>query len=154
VDDALVGERLDDPYFDAAPPKTTGRERFGHDYAREFVAAGRERGLDDDSLVATATALTAQSIADAYDQFSPQSPEEIVVSGGGASNPTMLAMLESRADCPVVQSRDAGIDADSKEAALFALLGVARLDGVAANVPSATGADRPVLLGKRSGVSP
>ncbi|MFB6087207.1 MAG: anhydro-N-acetylmuramic acid kinase [Haloarculaceae archaeon] len=154
VDEGLVAETLDDPYFHEAPPKSTGRERFGHDYAREFIAAGRERGLDDDSLVATATAVTAQSIADAYERFSPRYPDEIVVSGGGVYNPTMLAMLDDRTDCPVSRSRAAGLDADSKEAALFALLGAARLDGVAANVPRATGARRPVVLGKRSEVSP
>ncbi|MFB6194567.1 MAG: anhydro-N-acetylmuramic acid kinase [Haloplanus sp.] len=152
VDEGLVAQFLDDPYFREAPPKSTGRERFGHDYARRFVAAGRERGLADADLVASATALTAQSIADAYESFSPTYPDEVYVSGGGASNPTMLAMLEDRLDCPVFRSREAGIGADRKEAVLFALLGVARLDGVPGNVPTATGADRPVTLGKVSEV--
>lgn len=150
VDEDLVAAFLADPYFEAAPPKSTGREQFGHAYADRFREAGRERGLDDESLVASATALTAQSIADAYEAFAARPPDEVVVSGGGASNPTMLAMLADRADTPVVRSDEYGIGADCKEAALFALLGVARLDGVPGNVPAATGADRAVTLGKRS----
>lgn len=151
VDEELVTTFLDAPYFQQPPPKTTGREQFGHDYARSFVAAARERGLDDASVVASATALTARSIADAYEAFSPRSPDEIVVSGGGAYNPTLLSMLDERAACPVARSGEYGLEADRKEAALFALLAVASLDGVPNNVPAATGADRPVTLGKRSG---
>ncbi|WP_436912373.1 anhydro-N-acetylmuramic acid kinase [Halosimplex marinum] len=154
VDDGLVAEFLDDPYFRRAPPKTTGRERFGREYARRFVAAARDRGCSDPDVVASATALTAQSIADAYAAFAPTYPDEVFVSGGGAENPTLLAMLDERVDCPVARSEAAGVGADRKEAALFALLGVARLDGVPSNVPAATGADRPVTMGKVSEVEP
>lgn len=150
ADERLVAAFLDDPYFETPPPKTTGRERFGHDYAREFVAAAHERDLADDDIVASATALTARSIADAYDRFADPYPDRIVVSGGGANNPTLLAMLDDRTDCPVERSESLGVDADAKEAALFALLGVTALDGVPNNVPRATGADRPVTLGKIS----
>lgn len=154
VDDDLVAAFLDDPYFRQEPPKTTGRERFGREYARRFVAAARDRGCADEDVVASATALTAQSIADAYEDFAPTYPDEVFVSGGGASNPTLLAMLRDRVDCPVSPSEAAGVGADEKEAVLFALLGAARLDGVASNVPSATGADRPVALGKVSEAEP
>ncbi|WP_238398302.1 anhydro-N-acetylmuramic acid kinase [Halorussus salinus] len=150
VDDGLVSEFLDAPYFDAAPPKTTGRERFGHDYAREFAATARDRDCDDADIVASATALTARSIADAYDRFADPYPDRIVVSGGGANNPTLLDMLDDRTDCPVERLESLGVDSDAKEAALFALLGVTALDGVANNVPRATGADRAVTLGKLS----
>lgn len=150
VDEALLAKFLDDPYFAQSPPKSTGRERFGHDYARRFVAAGVERGLSDADLVASATALTARSIAAAYEDFSPRYPDEIYVSGGGAFNPTLVTMLDEATDSPVGRSHELGIAADCKEAALFALLGVARLDDVPGNVPAATGADEPVVLGKRS----
>ena len=150
IDSGLVDTFLDDPFFEAAPPKTTGRERFGHDYAREFVAAGRERGRDDVDLVASATALTARSIAESYDRFADHYPDQIVVSGGGAHNSTLLGMLDEHTRCPVVRLDEFGIDGDAKEAALFALLAVTALDGVPNNVPSATGAERPVALGKLS----
>lgn len=150
ADEKLVSEFLDDPYFEAAPPKTTGRERFGHHYAREFVAAGRDRDCADADIVASATALTARSIADAYDRFADPYPDRIVVSGGGANNPTLLAMLDERTRSPVERLEALGIDGDAKEAALFALLGITALDGVPNNVPRATGAERAVTLGKLS----
>lgn len=150
VDDDLVATFLDEPYFQAAPPKTTGREHFGRAYAEGFVAASRERGLADEDIVATATALTARSIADAYDRFAPQYPDEVYVSGGGANNPTLMAMLEGAVDAPVHRLNTLGMDGDAKEAALFALLAVTRLDGVPNNVPQATGADEPVVMGKVS----
>lgn len=151
VDDDLVAAFLDDPYFAAEPPKSTGRERFGSQFAEEFLAAGRDRGLSDEELVASATALTTRSIADAYERFSPRYPDEIYVSGGGASNPTLVGMLDEATDAPVARSEELGVDADGKEAALFALLGVAAVDGVPNNVPRATGASRPVVMGKVSG---
>jgi anhydro-N-acetylmuramic acid kinase len=150
VDDDLVAAFLDDPYFAEQPPKSTGRERFGHEYARRFVDAGRKRGLDDESIVASATALTARSIADAYERFAPRYPDEVVVSGGGAYNPTLCSMLDDATDCPVRRSNELGLPADRKEAALFALLGATCLDGLPNSVPSATGADEPVVLGKLS----
>jgi anhydro-N-acetylmuramic acid kinase len=150
VDDQLVADFLDDPYFAKAPPKTTGRERFGHHYAQEFLAAARERGLADDDAVASATALTARSIANAYDRFADPYPDRIVVSGGGASNPTLLSMLDQHTESPVEPLESLGVDSDAKEAALFALLASTSLDGVANNVPRATGADEAVTLGKIS----
>jgi anhydro-N-acetylmuramic acid kinase len=150
VDDDLVATFLDEPYFQAAPPKTTGREQFGREYAERFVAAGRNRELDDEDIVASATALTARSIADAYDRFAPRYPEEVYVSGGGANNPTLMAMLETAVDAPVHRLEALGMNGDAKEAALFALLAVARLDEVPNNLPRATGADEPVIMGKVS----
>lgn len=150
VNGALVDKLLDDPYFEAAPPKTTGREQFGHRYAREFIRLAREHGCHGDDIVASATALTAESIADAYERFADPYPDRIVVSGGGANNPTLLSMLDERTDCPVERLDALGVDSDAKEAALFALLGVTTIDGVANNVPRATGASRAVTLGKLS----
>lgn len=152
VDSGLVASFLETDYFTAEPPKTTGREEFGHDYVREFVAAGRERGCADEDLVASATMLTARSIADAYERFAPTYPDRAIVSGGGTENPTLMGMLRVELDCPVDPVDDHGVRSDAKEAALMALLGRYRVDGVPGNVPSATGADRAVVMGKRSGV--
>lgn len=150
VSDELVAAFLDEAYFERPPPKTTGREAFGRPYARRFVAAGRERGLDTADIVASATALTARSVAEAYERFVDGSPDRVIVSGGGTRNPTLLSMLRKSVDRPVEPLDAHGHDAEAKEAMLFALLGVAHLDGVPGNVPDATGARRAVCLGKRS----
>lgn len=150
IDDGLVDTLLDDPYFREAPPKSTGREYFGHHYARRLVEAGRERGLAEPDIVASATSLTARSIANAYERFATPYPDEVYVSGGGAANPTLMGMLNAVVDAPVEPLGALGVDSDAKEAALFALLGATHLDGVPNNVPAATGADRPVVMGKRS----
>lgn len=151
VDDGLVTRFLDDEYFARAPPKTTGREYFDAAYVDRFLTAGRDRGLSDVDLVASATALTARSIADAYEQFCDPYPEEVLVSGGGARNRTLMELLRAAVGAPV-ERLEARTDmiGDQKEAALFALLGIMRLDGVPNNVPSATGADRPAVMGKVS----
>ncbi|WP_435156582.1 anhydro-N-acetylmuramic acid kinase [Haladaptatus sp. DFWS20] len=149
VSDAILSDALDEDYFRAEPPKSTGREQFGRTYAREFIATCRERDLPDEDIVATATALTARSIAEAYHRFLPQTPDEVVVSGGGAFNPTLVGMLDAELNAPVKTIDEYGIGADAKEAVAFALLAAAALDGVPNNVPSATGATRPVVMGKR-----
>lgn len=149
-DESLLEELLNAPYFEESPPKTTGREDFGHDYARRFIENGRARGLEDADLVATATAFTAESIADAYDRFADPYPDEMFVSGGGVFNPTLMEQLSERVSCDVDRISTLGFDPDAKEAALFALLGIARLDGRPNNVPGATGADGPVAMGKVS----
>jgi anhydro-N-acetylmuramic acid kinase len=149
VDEGLVDRFLDDPFFRSDPPRTTGRERFGGDYAREFLAAARERGRSDADAVASATALTARSIADAYRRYGPDL-DRVVVSGGGVHNPALMGMLDDRVAAPVESAAAHGLDPDAKEGALFALLAVTALDGVPNNVPAATGADRRVVLGKRS----
>jgi len=150
VEEDLVADRLTAPYFRTDPPKTTGRTRFGREYAAEFLREARERGLDDVDVVASATALTARSIADAYERFAPTYPDEISVCGGGAYNPTLMAALDRATDAPVYRLRELGMAADRKEATLFALLAVTHADGVPNNVPAATGADRRVVMGKRS----
>ncbi|WP_227378660.1 anhydro-N-acetylmuramic acid kinase [Haladaptatus halobius] len=149
VCDAVLAESLNDDYFRTEPPKSTGREQFGREYAAAFVAACRDRNLSDEDVVATATALTARSIADAYRRFLPRAPDEVVVSGGGAFNPTLVGMLDAEVDAPVRTIDEYGVGADAKEAVAFALLAAAALDGVPNNVPNATGASRPVVMGKR-----
>ncbi len=149
VSDAILKTAMDKHYFHTAPPKSTGREEFGRAYVREFIDICREQNLPDEDIVATATALTARSIAAAYRKFLPQMPDEVVVSGGGAFNSTLIEMLDAEVNGPVTTIDEYGIGADAKEAVAFALLATAALDGVPNNVPSATGAARPVVMGKR-----
>ncbi|MCI3918836.1 anhydro-N-acetylmuramic acid kinase [Paenibacillus sp. TRM 82003] len=149
--EALLGEMLADPYFAAAPPKTTGRELFGKAYAERFLATALARGLSDADIVATATAFTARSIASGYrDHVFPRCRiDEVIVTGGGARNETLLRMLaELLPEQRVTNSRGLGHDDDAKEAVVFAILGNDFMHGVANNLPSATGALRPAVMGK------
>lgn len=150
VDDMLLENLLEDDYFQESPPKSTGREYFGHEYASAVIEEGRGRGLDDEDIVATVTMLTAASIDLAYRNYADQYPDEIYICGGGASNPTLLDFLRTHTDAPVAKLEDLGVKADAKEAAMFALFAATNLWGEPNNVPSATGADRPVSMGKVS----
>jgi anhydro-N-acetylmuramic acid kinase len=102
-----------------------------------------------EDMVATATAFTAASIAQAYRRFLPRLPEEMILCGGGAHNATLVRMLQDRLAGVTIRATDEfGISVDAKEAVSFALLAYATIRGVANNVPRATGADGPVVLGK------
>jgi len=149
VHEGLLAAWLADAYFRRRPPKSTGRERFGRAYADGLWRAARARGLGPADVVATATALTAASIADAYRRFLPAGIDEVIVSGGGARNPVLMNMLAGRlAPAKVRISDELGLDADAKEAVAFAVLAAETIRGHAGNVPAATGARRPVVLGK------
>lgn len=149
VDTAWLEVLLVEPFFHRAPPKSTGRELFGACYAAEFIAQASRRGLSQQDAVATATALTAESIARAYRDFLPEQPDRVILGGGGSYNRTLRCMLAARLPgIPVLTHEDVGISGEAKEAIAFALLGYATLCGVPNNVPSATGAAHPVILGK------
>ncbi|MDB4913790.1 MAG: Anhydro-N-acetylmuramic acid kinase [Gemmatimonadetes bacterium] len=144
----VVKEHLDDPYFAAEPPKSTGRELFDAAYVERFIAACRAQGASDGDIVATATALTASSIADAYRRFIPEPVEEVLVSGGGAKNPVLLTMLsEALSPLPVVPFHQRYFDGEAKEAVAFALLAHLHLEAIPGNVPTATGARGRRVLG-------
>lgn len=145
VDQALLDAWMQHPYLHQAAPKSTGRELFGPVEAWGYV--DQAQGLSRDDIIATLTAFTAQSIAHAYRQFLGQ-VDEALIAGGGARNPTLLRML--RDALPGVAVRlmdDVGLSADAKEAVAFALMGYAALHGWPNNVPAATGAERPVVMG-------
>lgn len=151
VDDTLLSRLLTDPFFDEAPPRSTGREHFGDAMVDELVA---ESAISDDSgwddLLATLTRFSARSVADAYDRFLPVGEiDEVVLTGGGALNPSLVgALREELAPVPVLTGEAAlGIDPDAREAAAFALLAWARLGGIPGNVPAVTGAIGPRVLG-------
>lgn len=141
---------LRDPYYAAAPPKSAGREQYGG----EFIERLFRYGLSPKDLIATATALTPASIAAGVERFLAArlpGPCELVVSGGGAHNRQMMAHLGAflpRAG--IRRSSDFGIDVDAKEAIAFAILANESWRRRPANLPSATGARRRVVLGKLS----
>jgi len=147
---------LQQPFFKAAPPKSAGREEFGASFAENFLRACRKEKGSDEDAIATATALTAESIAAAFTRFvSPhlqrKTPVDYIVSGGGAKNGTLMEMLRIQLQplgCNLMQSTDAGIPINAKEAVAFALLAYYTWHRHPANVPSATGAKRPAILGQ------
>jgi anhydro-N-acetylmuramic acid kinase len=151
--DRVITEILSTPFFRAKPPKTAGREEFGREFASKFIP--RCKGAAKADVVATATALTARSIADAVRRLVLPLGRftELLVSGGGAKNPALMAMLavELRALGVALRSTDEfGLPSEAKEAVAFALLAYETWNRRPSNVPSATGAKRPAVLGKIS----
>jgi anhydro-N-acetylmuramic acid kinase len=148
-DVALVRALLAQPYFELRPPKTTGRELFGAQFVDPLVDRWLGRGLSPADVVATLTAFTAESIADQYRRFLPRWPDEVVVGGGGSQNPTLMGMLRTLlAPARVVLHEAFGLPSVGREAVYFALMGHEALFGRPNTVPSCTGADHPVVMGK------
>jgi anhydro-N-acetylmuramic acid kinase len=149
VDEILLKKLLAHPYLKQPPPKTTGRETFGADFVLPLLRAkGGKSGTD---VLATLTAFTAHSIRQAFDDFvAPRArPAEIIASGGGVKNLTLMSHLRKLFPREKVLSlADAGIDPDAKEALIFAILANETVHGVPNNVPGATGARWPTILGK------
>lgn len=140
---ALLDRLLAEPYYRQPPPKTTGKELFHLPYLLEMAAGVGE--VADDDLVATVTALTAVTVADACRAYAA---EEVIVAGGGADNPTLMGMLADRLPGVALRPIDElGIPAAAKESFFVALIGFLTVHGLAGNLPSATGASRPVPLG-------
>jgi anhydro-N-acetylmuramic acid kinase len=151
VANAVLEPFLAHPYFAAPPPKSTGREMFGEDFAENFYQSAQQNHLSAEDTLATATALTVESIARAYrDWLIPLAPIDVViVGGGGAHNRTLMQRLATRlAPARIATHDEYGLPADAKEAVAFALLAYETLHGRASNVPSATGAQGPAILGK------
>lgn len=147
----LVEAHLRHPFFQLTPPKSTGRELFGKPYALALIDEARAYGLRDADIVATATAFTAQTIVTSYrDHVFPRcDAEEIIVTGGGAHNATLLRMIGAALPGKrVTNSAALGLNDDAKEALIFAILGNDFMHRVTNNLPSATGAARPVVMGK------
>jgi anhydro-N-acetylmuramic acid kinase len=142
---------LEHPYLKRSPPKTTGREAFGSEFVQEFVKRHREASIQD--LLATMTLFVALSIKTSCDRFLriEGGPREVVVSGGGVHNLTLLKHLkEAFFPVAVTSLANEGLDPDFKEALLFAVLANERILSRASNVPRITGARWPVCLGKIS----
>jgi anhydro-N-acetylmuramic acid kinase len=148
VNHPWLDELLLDPFFSSPPPKSTGRERFGAQFGAQLWTEAIRRGLSIPDLIATLTALTVESIARAYHAFLPALPEEIILSGGGAYNTTLKAMLsEQFSPARLLVSSDLGVPIEAREALAFAVLAYETWNGRPGNLPSATGASRPVILG-------
>lgn len=149
IDDKLLAKWLSHPYFLQAPPRSTGRETFGSAFLSAARAEIAERGLSAADALATITALTVESIAQAYRAWLPAMPGKIYVSGGGVHNPTLMAWLaKALAPSELGSLADAGWDPDAKEALAFACLACTSLLGICNNLPEVTGAQRPVVLGQ------
>jgi len=145
----LLEKWLGHPYFCRKPPKSTGRETFGEDFVKRIWAENRKLPFQD--LLATATFFTAASIHRSFQRFVPPrwAVDEVFVSGGGSHNKTLMVFLENLFyPIPIEPLKVLGIEGDAKEALAFALLADAAVQGMAGNVPRATGARRPAILGK------
>lgn len=140
----LLEQWMSDPYFAKTPPKTTGRELFGSQFARRIAQQATDVPLDD--LIATATALTAESIARAYRDFiHPRGPvHEVLLAGGGAKNPTLVQMIKDRMPKQRILTYKAS---EAKEAMAMAMIANDSVVGLVTNVAGATGG-RPTVLGK------
>jgi anhydro-N-acetylmuramic acid kinase len=189
---ALLNELMRDPYLKEAPPKSTGREYYGRAYVKNLLAAGRRHQAEPADLVRTATIFTALSIVDALHRFVLPKHEihQLIVSGGGAKNPLILAQLSAAlASIPpphsqtpvgarhavpvrsprsktyagspppnppieILTSAALGVPEDAKEAYAFALMAYETFHQRPSNLPSATGARGPAILGKISYAPP
>lgn len=150
---AVVDRLLSHEYFLAAPPKSTGPELFSVKYTEDLIAGCRAEspGCTDEDIVATAVSLTARAIGDAYERFIAEPVSEMFLSGGGARNPALVkAITEAVAPRTVSDFDKTFFDGEAKEAVAFALLGYLHLAGRPGNVPTATGAAGPRILGKRT----
>jgi len=149
VDKKLLNELLKNPYFKRKPPKTTGREEFGNNFTVKFLQKALKRKISNEDIIATACALTAQSIELAYRQYLPKLPDEMILCGGGYLNKTLVNMLqENLSEVKILTTDDFGINPDAKEALSFAILAYAAIKSRPNNVPGATGAEKELILGK------
>jgi anhydro-N-acetylmuramic acid kinase len=151
----VLARMLCHAYFSLKPPRTAGREQFGRTYAAQFLVACQRHSRNPEDALATATALTAESIAASYRKFvHPRMKKrgaDYIVSGGGARNATLMAMLAQRLEpmgCELAASEEFGLPAQAKEAAAFALLAWQTWHRLPGNVRAATGAARAAILGQ------
>jgi anhydro-N-acetylmuramic acid kinase len=150
----VIAQILKGRFFQRKPPKTAGREEFGREFVADFLRRCGRTGKHN--VVATATALAAESIRNAVQRFVLRKSgryREFVVAGGGAKNPTLLAMLANALQplgLIIRSSEEFGLPAEAKEAVAFALMAFETWHRRPSNVPSATGAKRPAVLGKIS----
>lgn len=151
--ESILEQALSDPFFARRPPKSAGREQFGEDFAAAYFLGSADVRFED--LVRTATELTARTVAAALERFvfGKLTPgrrlHRLVVSGGGTHNRVLMRRLgDLLPSLALHRSDDFGLPSDAKEAIAFAVLGDRTLRGLPGNLPSVTGAKRPVVLGK------
>ncbi len=136
------------PYIQKKPPKSTGRDEFGVEWLKKH--RHELESMDPSSQLATLAAYTAETVADSIlDYGENYRISELLTGGGGSRHPLIISLLKERLQGISVRSvKDAGVDPDSKEALGFAILAVACIRRIPGNIPSVTGARRPVILGK------
>ncbi len=147
----LLDELMRDPYLRKSPPKSTGREYYGADYVRRVLALGRRYRAKPNDLIRCVTIFTALSVVDALNRFVTRTTkiDQLIVSGGGARNPLIMAQLGAALPgVEVLPSSRVGVPEEGKEAFAFALLAYETFHQRAGNVFSATGASGPAVLGK------
>ncbi len=145
----LLAELMAHPYLQQSPPKTTGREMFGSSHFEQIWERGAQLQLSEVDRVATLTALTADSMVEAYRRFLPALPQELILSGGGAHNPLIRDRLQQQLPSTrIICSDQLGIPVQAKEALAFAVLAYETWHERPANLPAATGALHPTLLGQ------
>lgn len=150
-DEALLRELLAEGYFTRRPPKSTGREAFGEAYVADLVRRAAAGGLSAADQVATAAALTADSVAGALRAFVPVAVSRVLVSGGGVHNAAIMERMAAALPRVRFESTAAvGLDPDAKEAVAFAVLAHETASGVPAGMPSVTGARKAAILGSVS----
>ena len=151
VNEALLKELLRDPYLKLGPPKSTGREYYGRAYFQELLRLGKKHRAGPNDLIRTTTEFTVASVVDALKRFVLRKTkvQQLIVSGGGARNPLVLAQLTALlTPIEVVTSSKLGVPEEAKEAYAFAILAYETWNRRAGNLPSATGAEREMVLGK------
>lgn len=153
VQPRILRSLLDHPHILKAAPKSTGREEFGMAFARRLHSETLEpKSVSMEDALATACAFTAESVADHIrrENLAGAGIQEVIASGGGVRNPTLMARLERElGDVALRATDELGIPPEAKEAIAFAVLGLRTLQGMPGNAPKVTGASRPVILGKR-----
>lgn len=150
---ALLDELMRDPYLKLAPPKSTGREYYGHAYLKKVLALGKKHRAKPADLIRAATIFTALSVVDALNRFVLLKTKihQLIVSGGGAQNSLILAQLSAAlGSIELAPSSRLGVPEDAKEAFAFALMAYETFHQRPSNLPSATGAHGPAILGKIS----
>ncbi len=151
VNEGLLKELLRDPYLKLGPPKSTGREYYGRAYFQELLRLGKKHRAGPNDLIRTTTEFTVASVVDALKRFVLRKAkiQQLIVSGGGARNPLVLAQLTALlTPIEVVTSSKLGVPEEAKEAYAFAILAHETWNRRAGNLPSATGAEREMVLGK------
>jgi len=148
INEEWLDDLLAHPYYQRPYPKTTGRELFGTEKALEYIKKAQEKGLSQNDIIATLTALTATTIANAYRDFAPAPLDDVILGGGGQHNPVLVKMLRNLvAPAQVMTHEDISISSDFKEALVFAVLAHETWFGRVGTLPSLTGASHATVLG-------
>lgn len=155
VSKRLLNILKEDPYFSAPPPKTTGREYFGKEYAENILRIITEMKTSYEDGIATVTYFTAWSIADAYRRFIKSScqADRLIIGGGGSYNPVLVDFIRQEMKqfgVETLTQEEIGLSSDAKEAIAFAILADCTVCGEPNNLPGVTGAQKPVIMGKIS----